>query len=277
MIVTGISGAGRSQAIKCLEDFGFFCVDNLPAPFLPRFADLIVKSGKSMSKVALGIDVREGRFFKNMTRDLQEFRSRKINPWILFFDADDATLLRRFSETRRKHPLANSVQEGIREERRRLRDIRTQADRIIDTSSMTLNELKERVAAALPLTLKQTIHITIKSFGFKYGLPVDADLVWDVRFLPNPHYIPALRPKTGMSREVRNFVLRRKECRSFLPKFFGLVTESLPHFIKEGKSHLTIAIGCTGGRHRSVAISEALAKHLKTRKYVVSVQHRDMD
>lgn len=229
-----------------------------------------------MEKVALGIDVREGKFFKGLHSDLSEFRARKINPWILFFDADDATLLRRFSETRRKHPLARVVREGIREERKRLREIRSQADRIVDTSNLNLSELKEKVAAALPLTLKQTLHITATSFGYKYGLPVDADLVWDVRFLPNPHYIPRLRPKTGLSTEVRNYVLRRKECRSFLPKFFGLVAESLPHFVKEGKSHLMIAIGCTGGRHRSVAITEALAKHLKKKGYLVSVRHRDI-
>ncbi len=277
MIVTGISGAGRSQAIKCLEDFGYFCVDNLPAPLLPSFADLIVRSGKAMKRVALGIDVREGKFFKGFHADLQEFRKRKINPWIMFFDADDATLLRRFSETRRKHPLGKGVLEGIHDERKRLKDIRTQADRIIDTSNLTLSELKEKVAVALPMKMKQTIHVTVNSFGYKYGLPVDADLVWDVRFLPNPFYIPRLRHKTGLSKEVRNYVFNRKECRTFIPKFFRLVTDCLPHFIKEGKSYLTISIGCTGGRHRSVAISEALAKHLKGKGYLVSIQHRDIE
>jgi len=230
-----------------------------------------------MEKVALGIDVREGKFFKRLHSDLAKFQTRKINPWILFFDADDPTLLRRFSETRRKHPLARIVREGIHEERKCLREIRSQADRIVDTSNLNLSELKEKVAQALPLTLKQTLHITAASFGYKYGLPVDADLVWDVRFLPNPYYIPRLRPKTGLSPEVRNYVLRRKECRSFLPNFFSLISQSLPHFLKEGKSHLMIAIGCTGGRHRSVAITEALAKHLKMKGYQVSIRHRDIN
>ena len=251
-------------------------MDNLPAPLLPRFADLILQSGKSMEKAAIGIDVREGKFFKGLNRDLAEFRTRKISPWILFFDADDATLLRRFSETRRKHPLARVVREGIHEERKRLREIRSQADRIVDTSSLTLSELKEKVASALPMTLKKTMHITVYSFGYKYGIPVDADLVWDVRFLPNPHYIPKLRAKTGLSKDVRNYVLNRKDCKAFLPKFFALVSHCLPHFIKEGKSHMTIAIGCTGGRHRSVAIAEAMAKDLKIKGYPLSIQHRDM-
>lgn len=277
VMVTGISGAGRSQAIKCLEDFGFFCVDNLPAPLLPKFADLMVTSGKTMEKVALGIDVREGTFFRRLNADLGEFKRRSISTWIVFFDADDATLLRRFSETRRKHPLGTGVLDGIREERKRLREIRSQADRIIDTSNLTLSELKEKVASALPMTLKKTIHITVHSFGYKHGLPVDADLVWDVRFLPNPHYIPKLRPKTGLSKDVRNYVLKRKECKVFLPKFFSLVSYCLPQFIKEGKSHITIAIGCTGGRHRSVAISEALAKDLRRKGYPLSIRHRDMD
>ncbi len=276
-MVTGISGAGRSQAINCLEDFGFFCVDNLPAPLLPKFADLIVQSGKSMEKVALGIDLREGKFFKDLEHDFGEFKRRKIGTWILFFDADDATLLRRFSETRRKHPLGKGVLDGIREERKRLREIRSRADRIVDTSNLTLSELKEKVAASLPLTLKNTAHISLYSFGYKYGLPPDADLIWDVRFLPNPFYIPKFRPKTGLSKDVRNYVLKQRDCKIFLPKFFSLISHCLPQYIKEGKSHITIALGCTGGKHRSVAIAEALAQELRRKGYPLSIRHRDMD
>lgn len=277
VLVTGISGAGKSQAIKCLEDFGFFCVDNLPAPLLPGFADLMVKSGRSMQKVALGIDVREGTFFNGLSGNLKEFKSRNINTWTLFFDADDASLLRRFSETRRKHPLGRGVLEGIRKERKYLRETRAHADKIIETSQMTLSELKEMVASSLPTTLRRKLHITVYSFGYKYGIPVDADMVWDVRFLPNPFYIPSLRFKTGLSREVRRFVLKRKDSRIFMPKFTNLVLTCLPQYIKEGKSHLTIAIGCTGGRHRSVTIAEELSNFLKNKGYPVTIHHRDLD
>ena len=277
VMVTGISGAGRSQAIKCLEDFGFFCVDNLPAPLLPGFADLMVRSGRSMGKVALGINVREGRFFKDLAQDLQEFKSRNIKTWVLFFDADDSTLLRRFSETRRKHPLGRGVHEGIREERKRLREIRAQADKIIETSNLTLAELKERVAASLPTTLRKTLQISVYSFGYKYGLPPDADVVWDVRFLPNPNYGPSLHHKTGLSKAVRDYVFNRKDSRDFMPKFLSLVSQCLPQYIKEGKSHFTVAIGCTGGKHRSVAIAEALSNFLKKKGYPVSIHHRDME
>lgn len=276
-MVTGISGAGKSQAIKCLEDFGFFCVDNLPAPLLAEFADLMVHSGQSLAKVALGIDVREGKFFHGLARSLHEFKARSINTWILFLDSDNATLLRRFSETRRKHPLGRGVLEGIHEERKRLREIRAEADKIIETSHLTLSELKEIVASSLPTTTDRTLHISLYSFGYKYGIPGDADMVWDVRFLPNPNYVPSLHRKTGLSKGVRKFLMQQKSSRRFLPKFFSLVNECLPQYIKEGKSHLTIAIGCTGGRHRSVTIAEMLASYLRKKRYPISIHHRDLD
>ena len=277
VMVTGISGAGKSQAIKCLEDFGFFCVDNLPAPLLPPFADLMIHSGRAMKKVALGVDVRERKFFKKLSRTLNEFKSRKIKTWIVFFDADDATLLRRFSETRRKHPMGRGVLEGIRLERKRVSGIRTQADKILDTSNLTLSELKDLVASSLPTTLHKTLHVSVTSFGYKYGIPVDADIVWDVRFLPNPNYVPRLHRKTGLTRAVRNYVLKRKDSKSFLPKFFSLILQCLPRYIREGKSHLTLAIGCTGGRHRSVTIAEALSSFLRKKGYPVSIRHRDLE
>lgn len=277
VMVTGISGAGKSQAINCLEDFGFFCVDNLPAPLLPKFAELMLSSGDSMKKVALGVDVREGRFFQDLTKDFDEFKKMGINTWILFLDADDPTLLRRFSETRRKHPLSHRVTEGIREERKSLREIRARANKIIETSNLTLSELKEMVASSLPTAVQKKMHISVCSFGYKYGLPADADMVWDVRFLPNPNYVPSLHHKTGQSKDVRDYVMRSRGSKSFLSKFTALVRQCLPQYVEEGKSHLTIAIGCTGGRHRSVTIAEYLAAHLKDRDYPVTIHHRDID
>lgn len=276
-MVTGMSGAGKSQTIKCLEDFGFFCVDNLPVPLLPQFADLILNSGSSMNKVALGIDVREGRFFKDMLKDLDIFASKDIRPWILFLDANEETLLRRFSETRRRHPMGKGVLEGIREEQKQLREIRARADRIIETSQLTLSELKEMVASSLPTTTQKTLHISIYSFGYKYGLPVDADIVMDVRFLPNPNYIPSLHHKTGLTKSVRDYVLKRKASKNFLNHFLSLVSDCIPQYVNEGKSHLTIAIGCTGGRHRSVTIAEVLLSFLKKQGYPVTIYHRDID
>lgn len=277
VMVTGISGAGKSQVIKCLEDFGFFCVDNLPAPLLSQFADLILEPGSKMKKVALGIDVREGSFFKRLSGDLQNFKKKGIDTWILYLDASDAALLRRFSETRRRHPLGIGVQEGIREERDSLREIRSQADVIIDSSNLTLSELKDRVASALPTTVQRTLHLTVYSFGFKYGIPVDTDIVMDVRFLPNPNYVPSLHHKTGLTKEVQHYVLKKKNGQAFLNKFESLLSDCLPQFIKEGKSHLTIAIGCTGGRHRSVTIAESIAKFLREKNYPVTIRHRDLD
>ncbi len=277
MLVTGISGAGKSQALNCLEDFGFFCADNLPSPLIPNFGDLIVKSGTSMRKVALGIDVREGKFFKYLYSGLDELKLRGIKTWTLFLDATNATLLKRFSETRRKHPMGKGIQEGILEERTRLQEIREKSDKIIDTTDLTLSELKEMVASSLPTTLQKTLHVSIYSFGYKHGIPPDADIVWDVRFLPNPNYVPSLHHKTGLSASVRNYVLKNPECQSFLNKFLPILGYCLPKFIKEGKSHTTLAIGCTGGKHRSVTIAEVCARFLRKKGYPIALHHRDLD
>ncbi len=276
-MVTGISGAGKSQAIKCLEDFGFFCVDNLPAPLLSQFADLMLQSGVPMRRVALGIDVREGKFFKGLSKDLELFREKGINTWIVYLDASDAALLRRFSETRRRHPLGKGIVDGIRLERASLREIRSQADVIIDSSNLTLSELKEIVASSLPTAVERVLHITVCSFGFKYGIPVDSDIVFDVRFLPNPNYVESLHDKTGLTKEVQNYVLKKKNGQRFLNKFQSLLSDCLPQFVKEGKSHLTIAIGCTGGRHRSVTMAESITRFLREKSYPVTVRHRDLD
>ena len=276
VIVTGMSGAGKSQAIKCLEDFGFYCIYNLPAPLLPNFADLMVRTGSSMQKVVLGLDVRDGRYLENMSQSIQDLKNRGIEPWLLFFDADDATLLKRYSETRRKHPMGRGVLEGIKVERRRLRDVRAIANRIIGTSNMTLSELKEMVASSLPTSVKSILQVTVYSFGYKYGVPVDADMVWDVRFLPNPNYVPSLHHRTGLTSAVKKYVLRSPMSKRFYKKFLSLVAECLPNYIKEGKSHLSIAIGCTGGRHRSVTIAEGLVSFLRKKGYPVFVNHRDI-
>ena len=276
VMVTGISGAGKSQAIKCLEDLGFFCVDNLPAPLLPAFADLMLLSGKSMSRVALGIDVREGKFFKNLPQDLDAFTAKGINTWTMFLDSTDDSLLHRFSETRRRHPMGKGVLDGIKEERKCLHDIRAKADRIIDTSNLNLADLKEVVTSALPTTVERALHISVYSFGFKYGIPNDADMVMDVRFLPNPNYVPSLHAKTGLMKAVRNYVMRSPGSKEFLASFSSLIGQCLPQYFKEGKSHLTIAIGCTGGKHRSVTIAEKLADFLKKQGYPVAVNHRDL-
>lgn len=276
VLVTGISGAGKSQTLNCLEDFGFFCVDNLPAPLLPSFADFIVSSGKSMNKVAIGVDVRDRKFFANLKNNLEALSSRGIRTWVLFLDANESSLLRRFSETRRRHPMGKSVQEGIQVERKLLHDIRISSDRILDTSNLTLSELKEMIASSLPTEIKNILHISVYSFGFKYGIPPDADIVMDVRFLPNPNYVSSLHSKTGLMSEVRNYVMKSKGAKEFSTQFFSLVSNCLPRYLSEGKSHLTIAIGCTGGRHRSVTLAELLTRYLKEKKYPVTIHHRDI-
>jgi UPF0042 nucleotide-binding protein len=256
-IVTGMSGAGKSQTIHCFEDFGFFCVDNIPVSLLPKMADLCAQSGNQLQRVAVGIGV---------------------NCKIVFLDADDRGLLRRFSETRRRHPLGTNVQQGIKEERRRLLKIKELADKIIDTTNLNLSDLKQRIVELLDhRSDHHRMQLSLLSFGYKYGLPVDADLVWDVRFMTNPNYQPNLKEKTGRDLAVRRFVLGTTQAKRLGKKFFDLVVESLPHYIREGKSYLTIAIGCTGGRHRSVVMAESLADHLAARGYKIRVHHRDIE
>jgi RNase adapter protein RapZ len=275
-IVTGLSGAGKSQTINCFEDFGFFCVDNLPVALLPKMADLCAQSGRPLARVALGIDIREGGFLRDLIATIDNLRKRGVDCRILFLDADDRTLFRRFSETRRRHPLGASVREGIDEERRRLVKIKSMADKIIDTSGITLSELKQMLSSLLERRSGSEIQLNIVSFGFKYGLPVDADIVWDVRFMPNPNYKAHLREKTGRDLAVRKYVLSTPQAKQFGNRFNSLVAETLPHYIQEGKSYLTIAIGCTGGRHRSVVMAEYLKEYLVQHGFKVRVHHRDV-
>ncbi|MFH2201955.1 MAG: RNase adapter RapZ [Elusimicrobiota bacterium] len=275
-IITGISGAGKSQALKVFEDFGFFCVDNLPVVLSDSFSDLLMKSPQRR-KVALGIDIRGGEYLKSFAESISKLRARGWNCRVLFVDASDKVVLQRFSETRHRHPLGNNLQQAIRRERRDLLNIKALADKIIDTSQLTLGELKEKISAAMEMKRTQEMILSVVSFGYKHGLPLDADLVMDVRFMPNPNYQPALKNKTGLDRPVQTYIRRQPHAKEFLRQFGRLVRSLLPHYIREGKSYLTIAIGCTGGRHRSVYIARAIYRELKDSGYRVKEYHRDLD
>jgi RNase adapter protein RapZ len=281
VVLTGLSGSGKSQAIRALEDLGYFCVDNLPVALLPMLAELTLRAGSEISRAAVVVDVREGRMLDELPRMYRKLKSmRNLNPVLIFLEADDEVLVRRFSETRRPHPLApdRSAIEGIREERERMKPIRRLADHVVDTSALTVHELRHAFrgvqagrAPGSPLV------VTILSFGFKHGIPVDSDLLFDVRFLPNPHFVPELRPHTGRDREVRAFLDKSDATHEFLEHTLNLLRFLIPQYVVEGKSYLTIGIGCTGGRHRSVAIAEALKKGLAGLEGVqVRVRHRDI-
>jgi UPF0042 nucleotide-binding protein len=279
VIVTGLSGAGKTQAVRSLEDIGFFCVDNLPPTLIPKFADLCAQAASSINKIALVVDIRGGEFFDTLFEVLADLDARGIRYEILFLEASDETLVRRFKESRRRHPLSmhGEVLEGIREERNRLRELRGRANKIIDTSDLTVLQLKEEINGLFAdSTDTSRLFVTIISFGFKYGVPLDSDLVMDVRFLPNPHYDPSLRPFTGNDPAIRDFVFNFPVTAEFTEKFSGLVEFLIPHYIKEGKTTLQIAIGCTGGRHRSVALANQLEKILRAKDFRVAVRHRDI-
>jgi RNase adapter protein RapZ len=281
VVLTGLSGSGKSQAIRALEDLGYFCVDNLPVALLPMLAELTLRAGSEISRAAVVVDVREGRMLDELPLVYRKLKSmRNLNPVLIFLDADDDVLVRRFSETRRPHPLApdRSAIEGIREERERMKPIRRLADHVVDTSALTVHELRHAFrgvqAGRVP---GSPLVVTILSFGFKHGIPVDSDLLFDVRFLPNPHFVPELRPHTGRDREVRAFLEKSDATHDFLEHTLNLLRFLIPQYVVEGKSYLTIGIGCTGGRHRSVAIAEALKKGLAGLEGVqVRVRHRDI-
>ena len=278
IVITGLSGSGKSQAIRALEDLGYFCVDNLPTKLIPTLARLSLQG--DVQKVAIVVDVREGTFltsFPGVFRRLRKMRG--LNPVLIFLDASNAALVRRFSETRRPHPLApgRSPAEGIKEERARTHPIRELADEIIDTSDMTVHDLRRFFMGLSTDQRRGGLIITLLSFGFKHGVPLDADLVFDARCLPNPHFIPALRDRTGRDRPVVAFMDRDAITREFITRLEDYLRFVVPHYVAEGKTYLTIAIGCTGGRHRSVMIAERLKKTLGgihgTR---VRVRHRDI-
>ena len=281
VVLTGLSGSGKSQAIRALEDLGYFCVDNLPVTLLPMLAELTLRAGTEISRAAVVVDVREGKMLKEFPRVYRRLKSRKgLNPALIFLDAAEATLVRRFSETRRPHPLApdRSAIEGIREEREAMRAIRKLADHVLDTSEMTVHELRHAfTGVAAGRAPDGQLVVTILSFGFKHGIPVDSDLLFDVRFLPNPHFVPSLRPHTGRDPEVVKYLERSSVTHEFLAHTLNLLKFLIPQYVHEGKSYLTIGIGCTGGRHRSVAVSEALRKGLSGIRGVrLRVRHRDI-
>jgi UPF0042 nucleotide-binding protein len=280
IILTGLSGSGKSQAIRALEDLGYFCVDNLPTTLIPTLAHLSLRAGGDMEKVAIVVDIREREFLSSFPKVFRKLgRMPRLNPVLIFLEASNATLVRRFSETRRPHPLAQnrSVSEGIRVERSRLNMIRDMADEIVDTSDMTVHELRQFLMSLLRGRSRARLVITILSFGYKHGLPVDADLVFDVRCLPNPHFVSALRRRTGRDRAVVDFMEGDASTRQFMDKLEEYLRFAVPHYIAEGKSYLTIAVGCTGGRHRSVMIAERLRPALADIPGArVRVRHRDI-
>ncbi len=276
IIITGLSGAGKSLASRCFEDLNFFCVDNLPPTLLPKFAQLCATS--EIRNVALVIDVRGRDFFSELDSALDQVRHDGVAFQVLFLDASDQALVTRFSETRRKHPLHSGgrILDDIQQERRQLEGVRQRADIIIDTSNLAPARLKEEIIVRVARPSQESsLSVTVVSFGFKYGLPMDADLVFDVRFLANPYYVAGLRELTGNETPVRDYVLSQPKAQAFLGYLYQMTDFLLPEFVLEGKSHLTIAIGCTGGKHRSVTLSNELGRHLEARHHKVVLEHRD--
>ena len=279
LIITGLSGSGKTHVARALEDIGWFCVDNLPSALIPRFADLLHGS-EELRRSALVVDMREHDFLKEFPRVFREIKEKGVAVSLMFLESEEKVLQRRFSETRRPHPLAinQPAIEGIREEKEALRPIRKMADMILDTSDYTVHQLREYIrehydvrAEAGPMVLSVT------SFGYKYGVPSEADLVFDARFLPNPNFVPTLKPLTGNNPPVIRYMKRQKETDRFLKKLEDFLSYVVPQYVKEGKSYLTIGVGCTGGRHRSVMISNAIADRLGEKGYTVKVRHRDVN
>jgi RNase adapter protein RapZ len=278
LVITGLSGSGKTHAARALEDAGWFCVDNLPSALIPRFAELI-RGSVELSRSALVVDMRERDFVKQFPHVFRQLRARGFDVRLLFLEADEKALVRRFSETRRPHPLAinQPAIEGIREEREALRPIRKMADLILDTSELNVHELREYLREHYDVRAQAPpIVIGVTSFGYKFGVPSEADLVFDCRFLPNPNFIPSLKPQTGNQPAVVRYLKRQPETAAFLKRLRSFLSYLIPRYIREGKSYLTIGIGCTGGRHRSVMIANELAASLRGNGYPLRVRHRDL-
>ncbi|WP_244833949.1 RNase adapter RapZ [Clostridium sp. BJN0001] len=280
VIVTGLSGAGKTQATRTLEDIGYFCVDNLPPKLISKFAEVCTQSSGKIEKVALVIDIRGGVFFNDLFESLNYLKRNEFEYEVLFLEASDEVLIKRFKETRRSHPLSpdGRVLTGITEEREKLRKVKDISDIIVDTSKYAIKDLREKINELYGdnVEVKRRLSITVLSFGFKYGIPVDSDLVFDVRFIPNPFYIPELKQYSGNDEPVRNYVLKQQETITFLDKLLDMLKYLIPNYIKEGKRQLIISIGCTGGRHRSVAIANELNRMLSETNYDCKIEHRDV-
>ena len=279
IIITGMSGAGKSQAMKVLEDMGYFCIDNLPPVLIPKFAELCVKGGERVRHVALIADIRGGQFFDAMAQALQELEKQSVSYEILFMEASDKVLINRYKETRRIHPLAQHgrISQGIAEERERLAMLRNRADFIIDTSNLKTSQLRDMLRKRYAFgTGRKTMTVTVVSFGVKQGKPIDADIVEDVRFLPNPFYVDEYRHKSGRVPAVRDYVQGFQVTQTFKEKWFDMIDFLLPNYEREGKSQLVIAVGCTGGMHRSVCMAEEMYRHLKEAGVDVNIEHRDL-
>ena len=278
VILTGLSGAGKSSAIRFLEDEGFFCVDNLPPALIPKFAELCAAS--SHTRMAMVVDMRGREFLSELESAVAALTPLGIDPRVVFFEASDAVLVRRFSETRRRHPLLDEggVLQAIARERDELQNLKALATSVLDTSELTPNQLRGRLRELLELEATSSgVRVHVLSFGFKHGLPPDVDLVFDMRFVPNPFYVPELRPLSGLDAPVRNFVLEKPEIKEFLERVEPLLLFLLPRYQAEGKSQVTLGFGCTGGQHRSVAVSERVARDLRRSGFDISVQHRDVE
>lgn len=278
LVITGLSGAGKTQALQCLEDQGYYCIDNLPPSFIMKFVELCAQSQGKVSKAAIVCDLRGGEFFTSLTEALKDVEREGFRYEILFLEASDEVLVRRYKESRRRHPLSpqGRIMEGINEERKQLAELRGQAHKIIDTSNLLAQQLRQQIMELYGEEHGQgQLAITVISFGFKYGVPLDADLLIDVRFLPNPYYIADLRPLTGEHPFVQNYIFGNPVAQEFMKRYLHLLEYILPYYVKEGKSHLVIGVGCTGGQHRSVAIAERIGLFLKEQHYTMNVKHRD--
>lgn len=280
VVVTGLSGAGKTQAMHSMEDIGFFCVDNLPPALIPVFYDLCVKSDGAMGRVAVVTDTRGGELFKSFFTAMEALKMDGKPYKLLFLDASDPILVRRFKETRRKHPLSDelggSLEQAVRLEREMLAPMRESSDFVIDTSGLSPAQLKGRISELFLASASDSLYVHAISFGFKFGIPMEADLVFDVRCLPNPFYDKALRPKNGLDPDVRDYVMDNDECRGFVARYTDMLDYLLPLYRKEGKSQLVIAVGCTGGRHRSVALAQFTCDYCNNKGIKASVTHRDV-
>lgn len=279
VIVTGVSGAGKSRAVNALEDIGFYCVDNMPPALIPKFAELCIQPEGKIKDIAIVTDVRGGELFNSLFEGLEELKEQGCNYKILFIDADDSVIIHRFKETRRKHPLSEagiSIESALAEERKLLRPVRERADYIIDTTNLSPAQLKQRITVLFLGDNKTGLIVNCTSFGFKYGTPTECDLVFDVRCFDNPFYVDELKKLTGLDEPVKNYVFASQKTQGFMVRLFDMIDYLLPLYAEEGKSQLVVGIGCTGGKHRSVAIAEALYKHLLEKGVRTAVNHRDI-